>query len=154
MKKEDFDYSLIPGNFLYCLNRQCPRSGECLRYLLSEYGASKDDAITVVSPTFVTRDCRFYAPNRKVRFALGITTLYDDLPHKVMRTLKQMLIAYFSQATYYRWKRQERLISPEEQGIILCIFRSVGIQSAPRYDQYVEQYEWQTSVLVDSHPDI
>ncbi|MDR0891987.1 MAG: DUF6078 family protein [Mediterranea sp.] len=144
MTKENFDYTLIPGNFIYCLNQQCPRSGECLRYLLSAHETEQEDALTIVSPALAMRPCRFYAPDRKVSFALGITEFYDLIPRKAAHAIKQKLIAIFSRTTYYRWKRRERLIYPQEQDIILQILREANVSTPPHYDEYIEQYDWQS----------
>jgi hypothetical protein len=152
MIDEDFDYSIVPGDFIYCLNHNCPRSSECMSYLLSAHAAEVSDAFMVASPSCIGADCKFYYPCEKVNFALGMTHTFDEIPYRTAQTLKNRIISTFCRATYYRWMRKERLISPKEQDTIRRIFSSESITTEPLYDKYIKRYAWQTVVLIKSHP--
>ncbi|MDR0894872.1 MAG: DUF6078 family protein [Prevotellaceae bacterium] len=145
--EEDFDYSIIPGNFIFCLNNGCSRARTCMRYLMAAHEIETSETITVINPKRTAADCDAYFPHEKVNFALGITHLFDNLPHRTALVVKQRIIDRFNNATFYRWKQKVRLISPEEQEAIRRIFRSEGIADEPVYDQQVPQYAWQTSVI-------
>lgn len=80
--------------------------------------------------------------DEKKRFALGITHLLDNVPHKEALNIKRELMAALKRTTYYRCCRKERLLKPQEQEYIRQLFLEKGIKEEPVYDEYVEQYEW------------
>jgi hypothetical protein len=144
---EDFDYSIVPGDFVYCLNSSCPRAEECMSHLLTAHEIETAETLTVVNPTFTNETCRYFYPHEKVNFGLGITHLFDKVPFATAAIIKDRMIYSFGQAIFYRWKRKERAISPDEQDVIRRIFREEGIADEPVYDQLVKRYVWQTFAL-------
>ena len=56
--------------------------------------------------------------DKKKRFALGITHLLDNVPHKEALGIKRELMAELNRTTYYRCYRKERLLKPKEQEYI------------------------------------
>jgi hypothetical protein len=144
---EDFDYSIVPGNFVFCLNSRCPRADECMSHLLAAHAIETQETLTVVNPTAKAETCRYFYPHEKVNFGLGITHLFDKMPYATAVAIKERIIYQFNKPTFYRWKRKERLVSPEEQDAIRRIFHEEGITDEPVYDQLVKRYVWQTSVL-------
>lgn len=52
------------------------------------------------------------------------------------------LIAGFGQRTYYRARKGERLLLPEEQQSVLNVFRHLDAGMATEFDSYAEGYLW------------
>jgi len=75
------------------------------------------------------------------RLALGITHIFDDLPHAKALEIKQILYNHFKRNMYYRIRSKQRPIRPEEQVYIYQVFRKNGIKKEPQFDEYFEQYD-------------
>ncbi len=143
--EDNFDYNKVPKTFSHCVNTQCTRSDECIRYrLMSHINADREMLPIVNYKRFAItgEDCTFFFPDRKIRFALGITHLLDNVPHSKIADIKYQLHSYFSKGTYYRISRKQRLINPAEQNFIRQVFLDKGIEEEPVFDKYIEEYEW------------
>lgn len=78
----DFDYSEVPFGFNYCLNKSCKQASTCLRYRLYTHIPAACQTIRIINPVYAaTIDdvCPFFMPDKKVRYALGITHLLDHV---------------------------------------------------------------------------
>ncbi|HRL86068.1 MAG TPA: DUF6078 family protein [Bacteroides uniformis] len=51
-------------------------------------------------------------------------------------------MAGFGQRTYYRARKGERLLLPEEQQSVLNVFRHLDAGMATEFDSYAEGYLW------------
>ena len=141
----DFDYSEVPFGFNYCLNKSCKQASTCLRYRLYTHIPAACQTIRIINPVYAaTIDdvCPFFMPDKKVRYALGITHLLDHVPYSDAVSIKRQMLAHFKQATYYRCRRKERMLDPSEQEYIRKLFVSKGIKELPVYDEYIEKYDW------------
>lgn len=148
--KPDFDYSLVPYNFLHCFNGQCLHAADCLRHQVSLRILPEREAITIVNPARTTpasEDCPYFMPDCLQRFALGITHLFDSMPHADAIIIKRQMIAHFKIHTYYRFFRKERFITPTGQKYIQQLFLHRGLTEEPVYDEFVEQYNWSGNEL-------
>ena len=142
--KENFDYTEVPKNYLHCQNAQCPRTADCLHFLVACHINNETPYFSVVNPAYVVeqRECPFFRPDHLVRFALGITYLFDNLSHAKAVKIKQLLYNHFPQSTFYRIRNKQRLIKPEEQDFIRQVFIKESIEEEPVFDKYVDRYDW------------
>lgn len=143
--KDDFDYRLVPFNYIHCLNQDCPRGGDCLRRLAAQHAPETTPYVTTVNPAAYPKDpehCPHFRSTEKVRFAWGMDTIYDNIPYKTALLLKRNVRALYSKTTYYRILNKERSLSPAEQEAVACIFARNGIAAAPAYDSYTEEYDF------------
>lgn len=144
----------IPQAYGYCFETpdSCPKASTCLRaqaaQLLIKSKQAETLFVTCVHPCLVSAHaadgtCELYRPDTVQRYAKGMTRLFDTLPLKAAKSVKQQVIHSFScERIYYQCRSGERLISPKEQERIARIFRAAGIQEAPQFDGYVETLEW------------
>lgn len=142
---QEFDYSSVPHKFIHCLNGQCKHANSCLRYQVTRYIPEQRSNFIIANPACTTPEgetCPFFMSDQRETFALGITHLLDDIPHQEVKVIKRQLIACLNKATFYRCWRKERLIKPAEQEQIRQIFLRNGITTPPRFDEYVEEYDW------------
>ncbi len=142
---KNFDYTAVPYGFIHCLNAGCPQAHECLRHLAAQHIPAEVKSFTALNPAFCSTPeapCPHYKSAVAVRFARGITHLYDELPYRAAVAIKQELIFSFSRSRYYRINRKELHISPKEQAIIARIFRKHGVTTEPQYDAFEEGYIW------------
>lgn len=141
----NFDYNLVPHNYPMCINHTCQRAHHCLRYQVYQLVPSHTPFINLVNPKELTPDgvgCSHFKPDQQEPFALGITLLYDHLPHAAAKNIKADMLNYFGKTMYYRFQRKERYISPSQQRYIKQLFQNAGIANSPVFDEYCYRYEW------------
>ena len=68
--------------------------------------------------------------------------ILDNVPHSDALGLKREMLGYFGRNNYYRSRRGERLISPQEQKAIQQMFASRNLSVEILFDEYVEQYKF------------
>ena len=144
--KEDFEYSQVPKRYLHCFNAQCPRSANCLRFQVTFCAGRDIISFPTLNPAYIAGredECLFFRPNRISRFALGITHLYDNLPHAKAVEIKKILFDHFRRSMYSRIFTKKRLLSPKEQDFIRQVFIQKNIQEEPLFDEYFEKYDWE-----------
>ncbi|WP_300814583.1 DUF6078 family protein [uncultured Bacteroides sp.] len=143
----------MPKDYIYCpaTDGTCPRAPHCLRaiayrQLPATEASAKPGPIRIVHPACIVQaqdGCGYYRDSTPVRFARGMTTLFEDLPLKQARIVRRKVMACFSCESYfYQSRKGERLISPDEQKAIERAFRSAGVETAPQYDGYEEGFNW------------
>lgn len=143
--EEEPNLTEVPHDYPLCLNRQCPKASTCLRQLVEQEVADDVRFWTVISPKHLATlsgDCPYYRSSAKVRFAKGFMNILNNMPHKQMTEAIYLLINHFSQRTYYRIRKGERLLKPAEQKEVMNILRNCGVTGNPDFDSYVEAIEW------------
>lgn len=142
---KDFDYNLLPHAFTHCLNSQCKKGETCLRYKAAQHIPAELKKISIVNPAqvaLVGEDCPFFKADELQQFALGMTNLLRHVPHEDAVIIKRQMRDYFGRSHYYRLWRKERMFSPEQQEYVRQLFLQRGLQEPPKFDEYVNQYEW------------
>ncbi|WP_455673406.1 DUF6078 family protein [Phocaeicola sp.] len=143
--KETFDYEQVPDRFIHCFNPHCPKGENCLCHLAALHISEQVATVTVVNPTAYPADaeaCPHFRKADKVRLAWGTTTLFDNLPFKKAKYVNNAVQNLYSHATYHRIKHGLRSLPPKEQEEIRLIFHRFGIEEAPVFDRYTEEYSW------------
>lgn len=142
--ENNFNYGQVPKNYLHCQNTQCQHSASCLRFLVALRIDSSVSSFSIVNPAYVAgrTECPYFKPDQLIRFASGITYLFDNLPHAKAIKVKKIIYSHFGKNTYYRFRNQERLIKPEEQDFIHEVFVKEGIEEEPLFDKYVDKHDW------------
>lgn len=143
--KEKIDFDLVPYRYTLCLNNQCPQANTCLRQLAEQSIPETLPSWTYLNPKHLAAlngPCPHYRSSAKVSYAKGLINLLESLPYKQMHLVILGLISHFSRRTYYRIRKGERLLSPDEQQIVLYILHRCGVTDHKDFDAYVEDYEW------------
>ena len=140
----NFNYKEVRGNYVHCLNAQCPRASECLRFMAAQHADAKIAAFQVVNPNFIAshEECSYFHSDQLIRYAVGITRLFNNIPYSKIRRIKGSIQAYFGRSTYYRIYRKERYITPNEQDFVRALFLKEGIQEEPMFDEYIDTHAW------------
>ena len=128
--KEEISFTQVPFDYPLCLNGQCPKAATCLRLLAMQSMPTEKDYWKIISPkrlATVKGECPFYL---------------NSLPYNKRGIAIANLIAGFGQRTYYRARKGERLLLPEEQQSVLNVFRHLDAGMATEFDSYAEGYLW------------
>ncbi len=141
--KENFDYKEVPQNYLHCLNTSCSRASDCLRFRVGTCVDKETSYFTIVNPTHsAEKACTYFQLDSLIRYAVGITHLYERLPLEKYRKIKKLIHNYFGHSHYYRIYNKLRFINPRDQAFIRELFIKEGIEFEPAFDDYVERYDF------------
>ena len=143
----------MPKDYIYCpaADGACPRAPQCLRAIALRLvrgieAAEMPGPFGIVLPACVAhaqKGCDYYRDSTPVRFAQGMTKLFDEIPHRLEADIRRRIMACFSCRSYYFQSRKgERLITPKEQQDIANVFRRAGLKAEPEFDDYVEETYW------------
>ena len=144
----------VPDGYEYCFagNGKCPKASSCLRaiaaQLLSESEAPQPQSVRAVNPFYVSSlsgssTCARYRSSEQLHYARGMTRLFDEVPTKLLFTVRHRVMGCFScERYYYHCRKGERPISPEEQQRIARVFNAVGIGTKPKFDHYEYMVAW------------
>lgn len=145
----------IPKDYTYCFSGKgiCPKADTCLRAIaaqvLTDSTENSPKVIQTINPIYVQRlspseSCPLYRDDKPVRYAKGMTQLFEDLPLKQSRTVRLRVMRCFScESFFYHCRRGIRLISPIEQEAIRNVFHQSGVESAPKFDAYQYSLAWE-----------
>lgn len=143
--EEEHKFAEIPYGYHLCLKRECPKASTCLRQLAEQQISANIEHWSIISPKYqatLKGDCPHYRSSNKVIYAKGFIGLLDNMPNNQMKHVIYNLQREFGQRTYYRVRKGERLITPSEQRAISNILKMCGVTEPPKYDAYVEDYDW------------
>lgn len=144
----------IPPGYAHCFvgMDNCPKAGSCLRAiaarLLTESKEPQPATIVTVNALHLAQlpartVCPLYRSNEPLRYAKGMTHLFDELPLKQAVVVRPRIVNCFSCESYFYLSRKgERLISPEEQQKIVKVFRKAGPEFIPKFDDYQDTIVW------------
>ena len=138
------EYNQLDLDFAHCAGNHCAKAGECLRHTAYKMlVANTSETYTMVNSAAITgaQSCPFFMPDRKERFAWGISNIYDNVRAADLRRVRYEVISYFGTGVYYKIKQQRRVITEEEQKLIRLSFTEMGYDgNSIEFDRYEEQY--------------
>ena len=138
------EYNQLDLDFAHCAGNHCAKAGECLRHTAYKMlAANTSETYTMVNSAAITgaQSCPFFMPDRKERFAWGISNIYDNVRAADLRRVRYEVISYFGTGVYYKIKQQRRVITEEEQKLIRLSFTEMGYDgNSIESDRYEEQY--------------
>ncbi|WP_455967331.1 DUF6078 family protein [Bacteroides fluxus] len=144
----------VPNGYDYCFagKDKCPKAATCLRaiaaQLLSESEDEQPETVRAVNPFYVERlpdysSCGRYRSSEPLRYAKGMSRLFDEIPLKQVSIVRLRVMGCFScERYYYHCRKGERLITPEEQQRIVGVFNRAGIGTKPKFDSYEYGLAW------------
>ena len=143
--KEKIDSSDIPTSYLLCMKQDCPKATTCLRRIAEQQIGDEVKLWHVISPKYQEKQtdrCAYFRPADKLTYALGFIGMLDRMPYKLMQEAICKLMRRFGRRTYYRVRKGERPLSPDEQKSMLNILKQCGINDPGKFDAYFEAYDW------------
>jgi len=144
----------IPQGYAHCFvgKDSCPQAESCLRAiaakLLTESEEEQPKAVYSVNSLYIEQlpefaSCSLYRSNTPVRYAKGMTHLFEELPLKLAPKVRRRVMACFSCERYfYHSRKGTRLIDPEEQRRIRNVFRTIAPELTPKFDSYEHVIVW------------
>lgn len=144
----------IPKGYAHCFAGpgNCPKADSCLRAiaarLLTRSEEPPSQTVNTVNAMYVAQladraTCPLYCPSEPLRYAKGMTHLFDELPLKQAANVRRKVVNCFSCERYFYHSRNgSRLISVKEQQKIAKVFHATGLDLTPKFDGYEYVIEW------------
>lgn len=130
---------------MFCQNDACPKASACLRHLALKLLTPDEREIVVLNPLAYPAKgaaCPLFGSNETVLAAWGIVNLLTTVPYAKAQKIKAELLSSFGRSKYYRMRREEIPVMPEDQALIKEIFMKNGIETDPEYSRFTEEYQW------------
>ena len=144
MKKTTKIYKDIPAGYPLCLHGECPMADSCIRQIANRRQEDNGTILKLINPTQSSQqaDCPYYVSNQPVRFAKGFTNfqkrMYPDQYDKFMT----LLICHFGRNQYFKRRRGDIILPPEEQDAIQVALEKAGVTQPMEFDEYIEAINW------------
>lgn len=135
--------STVPSYYDMCVVSECPKASTCLHHVALPMTGEQN--VRIYNPYLIdkTGKCPHYVKAEKVYHAKGLKDVMGKLPYNVHKRAVSALMSYFSERTYYRIRRGDRLLSPNEQKAVRRIIARLGYTEPWEFDAYVEDYLWE-----------
>lgn len=135
-----------PSDYPKCLQADCPAADQCLRNLMGRAVSEKAIVMTVINPKNLKPElgtsCPYFHSTQPVRMARGFTKALDNVRHGEVKKIVAELSQLFDERLYYRFRKGERLINPQQQAIIAEVLTRHGASQPVEFDSYEEGYNW------------
>lgn len=123
---------------VFCMMTQCPVKEKCPRHEFYLKALEESESITILNPKRIHYDeegCEHRLTPQPQRLAYGFKRLAATIPQGNARNM-DWGISFGSESTYFRTKRGERPLTPDEQGIILAHVKASGGDPDVGFDRY------------------
>lgn len=140
----------IPFNYPMCANARCQKSAHCLRHYAHISCSVQQITTMYINPKLTDGDkdgCPYYRDANTVVYARGMKSIMKELPHGQHQKFRMAMMSNFSRTTFYRMRNGDVLISPQQQQYIKALSLSLGIDSLPHYDEYLDAIDWGEQML-------
>ena len=136
------DKLTVPSYYDLCIVNDCPKSSTCLHHVA--LSMASEQKISIFNPNLIDKSgkCGHYIKAEKVFHAKGFKEMMGKLPYDIHKRAVSALMSYFSERTYYRIRKGDRLLSPDEQKAVRRIITRLGYTEPWEFDAYVEDYLW------------
>ena len=131
--------------YMVCYDDKCPKANQCLRRTVAAYVPEEQLNVRCVNPNYreiPDGQCPAFKPTEKVRMAVGMMHLLDDVPYETACHIKRNLISQLTRKRFYAYRKGALPIPPDVQQLIVDTFAANGHPEPPQFDGYTEDYLW------------
>ena len=132
-------------SYYMCFIDECPLREQCLRWLVGQYASTVQYYTMSVNPHHPQvgdDNCVLFQPNKRVKMKRGMTHFYHDMPGYLEHSIRTALIAAFGRKHYFEMRRGDRLITSQQQQVILNTCHRFGWTAPLVFDGEQEDYVW------------
>lgn len=139
---QQLTFSLAPHNWAICFQDDCPMKDTCLRYAIARLAPADLTRHVTVLPAARQGDrCSLFATKEPVEIAHGMMHLLPRAAGGELSKLREGMYAIFgSTSQYYRYRRGEWPITPEQQRRVANLLLKHGFKRPPRFDSITTEY--------------
>ena len=132
-------------SYVPCYSSDCPMRDHCLHAVLRPYSLSTSPTVRAINLNFPgaeSEKCMMYRNSEPVSMAVGLSSIYHDMPSHLERTIKHNLINKYSRKRYYEYHNGTRPLPPSEEQFIRSLLKSFGWNEEPVFHGRIEDFEW------------
>ena len=103
-----------------------------------------EEYLQLINPARCSKDesCIYYRDKKPVIFARGFTNFQKHMYPQQYDQFMTTLILHFGRNQYFKRRRGDILLPPEEQEVIRQMLEKVGADSKMEFDNYEEHINW------------
>ena len=139
------EYTSLPKDYPLCEHSSCPMAATCLHQVAYSMMMEQNaEYLRLINPTRCSKDeaCTYYRDKKPVIFARGFTNFQKCMYPQQYDQFMTTLILHFGRNQYFKRRRGDILIPPEEQEVIRLMLEKVGADSKMDFDKYEEHINW------------
>ena len=140
-KKEN---TSLPTNYPVCEHSSCPMAATCLHQAAYSTLMEHEEYLRLINPDRCSKDetCTYYRDKKPVIFARGFTNFQKRMYPQQYDQFMTTLCLHFGRNQYFKRRRGDILLPPEEQEVIRLMLEKVGADSKMDFDKYEEHINW------------
>ena len=144
MRKTTKIYKDIPSGYPLCLHADCPMADSCLRQLAYRRQGGLGSGRRRSNPAMCSEqaDCPHYVSNQPVRFARGFVNFQKRMYPEQYDKFISLLILHFGRSQYFKRRRGDIALPPEEQEAIQIALKKAGVTQKMEFDEYIDAINW------------
>lgn len=135
-----------PSGYPICRSKSCPKQANCLHAVIAQRLLETEPIYTEINPhhpTYKEGDrCPHYRSARPQRYARGFLKALRTLSQSNYVACTNRLIAQRTKTHFYRIRRGDIALSPEEQRELVETLRSYGYEGETPFDSYEDRITW------------
>lgn len=138
------EYTSLPINYPVCEHSSCPMAATCLHQVAYSTLMEHEEYLQLINPTRCCKNeaCTYYRDKKPVIFARGFTNFQKRMYPQQYDQFMPTLILHFGRNQYFKRRRGDILLPPEEQEVIRLMLEKVGADSKMDFDKYEEHINW------------
>ena len=138
------EYTSLPKDYPVCEHSSCPLAATCLHQTAYSTLMEHAEYLRLINPTRCSKDeaCTYYRNKKPVIFARGFTNFQKHMYPQQYDQFMTTLILHFGRNQYFKRRRGDILLPPEEQEVIRQMLEKVGADSKMEFDNYEEHINW------------
>lgn len=138
------EYTSLPKDYPVCEHSSCPLAATCLHQTAYSTLLEHADYLRLINPTRCCKNeaCTYYRDKKPVIFARGFTNFQKRMFPQQYDQFMTTLILHFGRNQYFKRRRGDILLPPEEQEVIRLMLEKVGADSKMDFDKYEEHINW------------
>ena len=139
------EYTSLPKDYPLCEHSSCPMAATCLHQVAySMMMEQKAEYLRLINPARCSKDetCTYYRDKKPVIFARGFTNFQKQMYPQQYDKFMTTLILHFGRNQYFKRRRGDILLPPEEQEVIRLMLEKVGADSKMDFDKCEEHINW------------
>ena len=145
MSKPNKETTSLPINYPVCEHSSCPMAATCLHHIAYTMMMEQNaEYLRLINPARCSKDetCTYYRDKKPVIFARGFTNFQKQMYPQQYDKFMTTLILHFGRNQYFKRRRGDILLPPEEQEVIRLMLEKVGADSKMDFDKYEEHINW------------
>ena len=139
------EFTSLPTNYPVCELSNCPMAATCLHHAAYSIVMEQNkEYLHLINPNRCSKNesCTYYRNKKPIVYARGFTNFQKQMFPQQYDKFMTTLILHFGRNQYFKRRRGDVLLPPEEQEVIRLMLEKAGADSSMDFDKYEERINW------------